>query len=313
MNVNHSYHINYGKEVSVKSEALVIAIILNYNKKNDLLECLESLYKQDYKNIEIIIVDNGSEDGSVDEVKIQYPGVYLIENKVNMGVAGGRNIGISFANEKFNYEYILFLDNDMTLEKGALTEMINTFNMGNDIGIVTPKCYMTAIQNTIANAGGMYVSLTTGKIADIGNGELDIGQYDKLNYVPASCGSGSVVLKGLIDKIGVFDEKFNPYGWEDVDLSLRARKKNFKILFNYKAVVYHKGGKIGRGGALSDYESSKTKNYFYLIRKHANIFQLILISFLLPFKVVLLIIRELLNQEYKIVFAQFRGLLNILK
>jgi len=122
-----------------------------------------------------------------------------------------------------------------------------------------------------------------------------------------------LVSGNLINDVGIFDEKFNPYGWEDVDLSLRARAKGFKIFYNHKAAVYHKGGKRGRGKAITEYEFSKSKNYFYLIRKHANIFQLLTLSMVLPVKVLLIITKELLRGEFKTISAQFRGILSLIK
>ncbi len=309
------YKISF-KEISkslgiMDKKDLVAIIVLNHNKKDDLLECLDSICKMDYGKFEVIVVDNGSIDRSVEAIKNEFPNIHLIESEINLGVAGGRNLGIKYANKKFNYKFILFLDNDVIVEKYALSEMVKSFDADKSIGIVTPKCYMINSPSTIGYAGGMTVNLFTGKIADIGNGEKDKGQFDQSKSIP-SAGGLCLISRELLNKIGFYDERFNPYGWEDVDLSLRARQKGFKIFYNHKAIIYHKGGKTGRG-IIREYEFSKVKNYFYLIRKHANLFQLLIISLVLPFKGLVIFFKELSRGEFKILFSQARGLLSLLK
>ena len=212
---------------------LVAIIILNFNRQKDVLECLKSVSNLDYSPFETIVVDNGSKDSSVFEIKNLYPTVHIIESKINLGVAGGRNLGISYANEKLNYKYLLFLDDDIVIDKCALSEMVNSFNRNENIGIVTPKCYLTNFSGVIGYAGGMSFNRFTGKITDIGNGEKDKGQFDESKFI-SSCGGLCLMSNELINKVGVFDDNFNPYGWEDVDLSLRAREKGLKFSITLK-------------------------------------------------------------------------------
>jgi GT2 family glycosyltransferase len=290
----------------------VVIIVLSHNKKNDILECLDSIFKMDYSEFEVIVVDNGSSDGSAEGIKTKYPNVHLIESEINLGVAGGRNIGVRYTNENLKYKFLLFLDDDIVIDKSALSEMVSSFNANEKIGIVTPKCFLTNIPGVIGYAGGMSVNLFTGKISDIGGGEKDIGQFDQSKFISSSAGL-CLLRRELFIKIGMFDEKFNPYGWEDVDLSLRARQKGFKIFYNHKAVVYHKGGKKGRGKAIDEYEFSKSKNYFYLIKKHANFLQFLILCFVLPVRILIIILKELLSGEYKVLFSQLRGMVSSLK
>jgi len=290
----------------------VVIIVLNFNKKKDIIECLKSIFSLDYGDYKVVVVDNGSNDASVEEINSKYPGVHLIESKINLGVAGGRNLGISYANEKLNYKYLLFLDDDIVIDKCALSEMVKSFSTNGNIGIVTPKCYLANFPGVIGYAGGMSVNLFTGKIENIGNGEKDEGQFDNSKFI-SSCGGLCLISNELINKVGTFDENFNPYGWEDVDLSLRAGQNGFKIFYNPKAIVYHKGGRKGRGKAIDKYEFSKSKNYFYLIKKHATAFQLLTIFAILPFRILLIIFKELMNGDYKILFVQHKGFLSLFK
>jgi GT2 family glycosyltransferase len=296
----------------MERKELVAIIVLNYNKKNDILECLNSIFKLDYKEFEVIVVDNGSIDGSAQEIKTKYPEVHLIKSEINLGVASGRNLGVQFAEKNLKYKSILFLDDDIIIDRRALSEMITSFDTDRKIGIVTPKCYLTSIPGVIGYAGGMFVNLYTGRIANIGNGKKDEGQFDESRFIQ-SCGGLCLISRELINTVGTFDEKFNPYGWEDVDLSLRSRKNGFKIFYNHKAIVYHKGGKTGRGKAVNIYEFSKSKNYFYLIKKHSNILQLISIGLCFPFRTIFIIIKELMIGEFNSISAQVRGIISIFK
>ena len=87
---------------------VVAIIVLNYNKKKDILECLDSIFNLDYNEFEVIVVDNGSSDGSAEEIKTKYPNVHLIESKKNLGASGGRNLGIKYATENFDYKFLFF-------------------------------------------------------------------------------------------------------------------------------------------------------------------------------------------------------------
>lgn len=266
----------------------------------------------DYKNFEVILVDNASTDGSPGEIKKSFSKVHLIKNKTNSGVAGGRNIGIKYANENTNYKSLLFIDDDVVVEKKFLSELIKSCEVDKNAGIITPKCYTMKQPDIIGYAGGMSVNLFTGAIDDIGGGEKDQGQFDEPGYVP-SAGGILLVKKEVIDEVGMFDENFNPYGWEDVDFSIRSKKKGFEIFYNPKAVVYHKGGKKNRRDNIREYEFSKMKNYFYLIRKHANAIQIITILILLPFRAVHVLATGLLNGELKIFSFKLKGFFNLFK
>ncbi|MGA9291873.1 MAG: glycosyltransferase family 2 protein [Ignavibacteriaceae bacterium] len=293
-------------------EKLVVIIILDYNNLEDTLVSLDSISKLDYSPIEIVLVENGFSNSSDAVIRKSYPGVHLLESKSNLGAAGGRNLAINYANDNFNYDYFFFLDNDITIEKNTLSEMVKSINSKENIGIVSPKCYVMNKPGIIKYAGGMSINFFTGAIKDIGGGQKDSGQFEETKIVPA-CGGLCLVHKKVIDKIKVFDERFNPYGWEDVDFAVRAGKSGYKILYNPKGVIYHKGGKIGRGKSVAEYESSKVKNYFYLLMKHASFIQLCVLFFILPFKIVFIFIQEIFRGEFDTISSQIRGFFSLFK
>ena len=293
-------------------EKLAVIIILNYNSKEDTLVCLNSITKLNYSPFEIVVVDNGSIDSSAAAIKDNYPNIHLIKSSINLGAAGGRNLAIKYTEEKFDYDYLLFLDNDIIIEINTLSEMVESINSKENIGIISPKCYVMNKPGIIKYAGGMSVNFFTGSIKDIGGGQIDSGQFEEKKFISA-CGGLCLVHKEVINKIKGFDERFNPYGWEDVDFSIRAGKSGYKILYAPKAVIYHKGGKIGRGKTVAEYESSKVKNYFYFFLKHANLFQMFVLSIILPFKLILLFFQEVFKREFDAIISQLRGFLSLFK
>lgn len=291
---------------------MIVVIILNLNKSKDLIACLESVYSQTNLDKKIIIVDNGSNDDSVFLVKTKFPDVILLESKVNLGVAGGRNLGINKAVKEFDFRYIVFLDNDVVLDKNYLMNLVDSFSFKKEIGIATPKCLSFQNPKLIEYAGGIDVNFYTGRIKNIGSGNFDDARFNKSRYLPA-CGGLFMTTKDVLKSVGKFDEKFNPYGWEDVDFSVRAKRKGYEIFYNPKAIVYHKGGKKTRTETASEYEFYKIKNYFYLLRKHATSFQKFTLTFCLPFTFLITFVNDIFNGVYKSPIYRLRGLLDIVR
>ena len=132
-----------------KKEKLVSIVIVSWNGKTLLEECLETLSKIDYKNLEIIVVDNGSVDGTQEFLKKQYKSIRLIENNKNLGFAEANNIGIKAAKG----DAILLLNNDATMATNALQLMMDEAVADQSCGIVCPKIYFTKDRVCIGNDG----------------------------------------------------------------------------------------------------------------------------------------------------------------
>lgn len=291
---------------------LVAIIILNLNKKEDTLKCLESVFKLDYHPFEVIVVDNGSTDGSVEAISRAFPEVHLIKSSKNLGASGGRNLGIRYANDNFNYRYLFFLDNDTLVEDASLKNLVLALKEDKQAGFAFPKAYIEFPSKVIMSVG-INVNLYTGSIYDIGAGEVDQGQYNQFRYNQACGAFGFLAKREVFSKVECFDEIFNPYGWEEVDLCIRVRELGFMILYVPEAIIYHKGGKMGRGFALQDYEKYKVRNYLILMNRHTNQLQWLCFIFLIPFRVFIFIIKGSYMGSYKIVLAQIRGFLEVLK
>ncbi len=213
-------------------------IILTCNSIKFIKPCLDSILSQDYKDSELIIVDNGSKDGTVDFIRQNYPGVRLIENRENLGAAKARNQGI----EVSRGEWVLTLDCDVILERGFLGRIMDFVREPkNSIGIFQPKI-LNMDKKTIYSCG-IYISWLK-KFYDIGKGRVDNGEFNVSRYIFGACSAAALYRRDMLEEVkeetGYFDERFF-FLAEDVDLALRAQKKNWKAAYYPEAVCYHLG------------------------------------------------------------------------
>lgn len=218
------------------NKKLVSVVIVSKDRKKDLIECLESYLKSSYKNIEIILVDNGSRPPLLTWIPKKYPKVKLITSDINLGAAEGRNRGLEFATG----DYVLFTDDDAYAETDMVLYLVEAFERNKNAGIIAPLLYDKQKKNILQGAGHD-IDLTTGRIKAWGVREEDRGQYDGLREVPM-CGCVWMVKREVFNKIGNYDkEYFIPY--EDSDFSIRARRVGFKLYYYSKAKTWHQGVK----------------------------------------------------------------------
>lgn len=239
---------------------LVSVIVLNWNGKRFLEDCLISLEKQSYSNFEVIFVDNGSTDSSVDFIKEKFSWVKLIENKENLGFAAGNNKGIKISSGK----YIVTLNNDTKTDRKWLESLINVAESSNNIGMCASKVLLLERPNVIDSVGiNIYPD---GMSKQRGYLEIDTGQYDKIEEVllPSAC--AALYRKEMLAQIGLFDESFFAY-CEDTDLGLRGRLKGWKAILVPSAIVYHLYS--GTGGRYTGFKAFLVeRNHIWVILKN---------------------------------------------
>lgn len=289
------------QSVSLKVVAIVV---LNYNDKELLLRCLEHIEFAVYQPLQTVVVDNGSTDGSVEAVTRFHPSVHLIQNNYNAGVAGGRNIGIKWVEENLDSDYIIFLDSDSQIEPNTIDEFVAAANQNPIIGLVAPKAFRKKGDRELLSAGGMYFNPYTGVLRDYASGKIDSGQYEYSRNIQGCPGFAFLVKRTVFQHIGLFDEAFNPYGWEDVDFSLRAKRAGFRIVYAPKAIVYHAGGRAGRG-VVKLYERHKARNMFYFVRRHTTALQWLCFLCVLPVRAFWRVIKEIVTGNGSAVLAWF--------
>ncbi|MBN1273079.1 MAG: glycosyltransferase family 2 protein [Candidatus Aminicenantes bacterium] len=218
---------------------------MNWNRCEDTLACLSSLTKLDYPNLRLLLVDNGSSDGTPQLVAQKNPTVEVIVNESNLGFAAGCNVGLRHALEQ-GADYVFLLNNDTLVDPAALNHLI--FLAGPDVGMVAPKIYNASNPAHIWSVGGMCHPLTLEKTGD-GRGQVDKGQWGEVLERDYFVGCALLLSRRLLTEVGLFDERFFMY-YEDSDLSLRTRQAGFKLLLSPQAWVWHKVA-VSSGGSDS--------------------------------------------------------------
>jgi GT2 family glycosyltransferase len=215
----------------IRSDHPYISIIIpNYNGKHFLSGCLSSLRDQTYDNFEIIIVDNGSSDGSVDFIHKNFPSAKVVETGKNLGFAGGTNAGIRVAQG----DYILTLNNDTIVDPHFLEEIQKPFLQDCRTGMCGSK--MVLPDGRIDSTAICFSR--SGAAWDRGIGESDTGQYDTPEEIFGPCAGAALYRRSMLEEIGLFDEDFFLY-MEDLDLAFRARLAGWKCMYVPTARVVH--------------------------------------------------------------------------
>lgn len=251
----------------------VFIIIVNYNGYKDTIECLQSLQKITYKNYEVVVVDNASPNKSVAELKKNLFGAKLIENKENLGFAGGNNTGIKYALEN-KADYVLLLNNDTIVEPDFLSILIEEGEKNSKAGILGSLiCYYDE-PNKIWFAGGkINWLLTKGTHIDYNRvipAEAGIQAHSskKTDYITGCC---LLIKKNVIDKIGMMDDDYFLY-YEDTDWNLRAQKAGFESIIVPKSKIYHKISQSTKAESAS-YIYYHTRNGLMLVKKNGSLLQ----------------------------------------
>ncbi len=223
--------------MNVARQPELFVVVLNWNGKEDLLECFGSLRSATY-SIQVILVDNGSKDSSVTEVRARFPEVSIIVNKTNVGFSGN-NVGMEEALRR-GADYVLLLNNDTWVEPHCFQELIRAAEENPEIGILSPRICYYSNPELIWYDGGKLDNVNGFLRHSHINSDRLTGSVDdrpmQLDYV---CGCAMLIRRQVIEQIGVLDQRFFMY-WEDVDYSLRAKNSGFGLLQVPSARVLHK-------------------------------------------------------------------------
>jgi len=213
---------------------LVSVIVVNWNGKAYLEECLNSLRHQTFSDFEVIVVDNGSTDGSFEYLQSHSPEFgRLLRNAENVGFARGNNQGIRVAKGK----YIALLNNDARADSHWLEELVRAAEENGRVGMLASKIYLHGSSKIIDNVGHLIYrdGLNRGR----GRLEVDRGQFDKKEEVLFPSGCAALYRREMLEEIGLFDEDFFAYG-DDTDIGLKGRLAGWKCLYVPEAIVHHR-------------------------------------------------------------------------
>lgn len=207
-------------------------IVPNWNGRDLLKDCLQSLENQSYKGFEIILVDNGSTDGSVKYVVEKFPHVRIVKLEKNYGFAKAINEGVKVSNA----EFVVFLNNDTEVKKDCLKNLISSAKRHPEVISVNAKL-LNYYNREIIDGVGILIN-EVGQARSIGWQEKDRGQYRE-QYIFGATGGGSLFKRVEFISIGMFDENYFMYS-EEVDFAFRAQFLGYKSIFCPKAVLFHK-------------------------------------------------------------------------
>ena len=215
----------------MNEKSLISIIVLNYNAGELLLNCINSLKKSTYQNIEILVVDNISSDGSHTKCKKQFPDIRLIQNRKNLGYCGGNNVGIKEAKG----EFIVILNPDTIVEENWLDEMFNAFNEFGD-GLYQPKIISLNESDIIQSTGNMIHAFGFGFARDKGKKIIEKKEeIEKIGYASGTC---LFTTKKVLEKVGLLDEFLFLYH-DDLDLGWRAAQIGINSYYVPKSKIFH--------------------------------------------------------------------------
>ncbi len=234
-------------------------IIPNWNGAQHLPTCLDSLRRQTYPSFEVIVVDNGSSDGSLELVERDYAEVRVVALPQNRGFAGGVNAGIREAEG----EIIAVFNNDAEADPRWLEELVDGLGRHPEAGMATPKVLLFDQRDVIHTSGDFYG--VDGVPGNRGVWQRDEGQFDGEEYVFGAAGVAAAYRRTMLDEdeVGLFDEDLFSF-CEDVDLAWRAQLAGWKCVYVPTAVVYHKLSATG-GGKIASYYCGR--NFIYVMAK----------------------------------------------
>jgi GT2 family glycosyltransferase len=250
-------------------EPQVGIVILNWNGREVLRDCLRSVFALRYPRFEVIIVDNGSKDDSVAMLRREFPHCLLIENSTNRGFCEANNQGISLALSR-GYRYTMILNNDTILEPNCLAFLVQRAESSSQIAAVSPKIYFANPPDRIWFGGGTF-SYWKGRNGHLGHRERDMGQWNTPKEIEFVCGCAFLASESSWRRIGGFDERFFR-SCEDADWSIRAKKAGLKLFYEPSSCLWHRESfdilrSEGQAGILYYW----TRNNLLLMYKHGRV------------------------------------------
>jgi len=245
----------------------VTVVVPNYNGKKFVGDCLASLRQQNSANFTVILVDNGSTDGSMELVREHYPEVELIALAENTGFCGAVNTGI----KKSKTKYVILLNNDTEVETDFVEEMVKAIKRHKKAFSCAAKMLQFDKRTLIDDAGNFYSAFGWAYARGKGKAETS---YSKERQIFSSCAGAAIYRREVFDEIGLFDEEHFAY-LEDTDIGYRAKIAGYENWFAPKARVYHIGSATS-GSAYNQFKiSHSARNNIYMIAKNMPIVQLI--------------------------------------
>lgn len=291
--------------VGLNHIAPVISIVtVNFNGTRDTLELLESISKASFKKLEVIVVDNASNEDPTNAIHAQFPDVRVIRSQKNLGFAGGNNLGIKEAKGA----YVMLLNNDTVVDKNFAGPIVKAFEQHPEVGIVGSKIRFLHSPGILQYAGSTKMNPYTLTSFAIGWGEDDKGQYDKAGYTHLAHGAAMTVSRKSIQSAGLMEDAYFLY-YEELDWCLQIQKAGFAIWFEPQSMVHHKESmSVGKSSPLQEYY--KTRNRIFLARRNfKGLTRILCILYLVLIANPIHLVKKVIKGQTQMARAQFRGLM----
>ena len=245
----------------------VAPVVLSWNRREDTLTCLRSLARSDYAALRVIVVDNGSVDGTVDAVRLEFPEVELIELPANAGYTGGMNAGLRRVLD-LGEDYALVLNNDVELAPDAIGALVDTAQRSADVAALSPVINFADRRDLVWYAGSTFDPGRGYNGRLVGYEEPGEAHDSVVRDTDVACGAAMLVPRTVLERLGLFDEPLFAYG-EDAEWSLRATKAGYRLLVVGASRAWHRvsASSGGEGSPAALYYS--TRNLLAVCERHA--------------------------------------------
>jgi len=256
-------------------KGLVSVILPTRNRKEDLIKLIDSIKSNTYKNVEIIIEDIGSSDGSKEAVEKRFPDVIFMENKLNIGTTKAMNQCI----KKSEGEFIMRVEDHIIIEKDVIGKLINVLKNDSKIGVISCLYFYTE-EPDVLRGTEIKINLFTGKTKIKDKDKKYYGEFEgKLLDIFAASGCILLARKSTYDEVGFYDEDYF-FAYDDVDWCQRVRKAGYKVTIFGSAKIYHKKGEMSNDKPNPFVVYLINRDHIVFMEKHAGWRKLIFIPFL---------------------------------
>jgi GT2 family glycosyltransferase len=286
----------------------VAIVILNWNGGNDILDCLASVFESSHTAIEVVVVDNGSVDGSSDAIRARFTQVHFITNPQNLGFAKGSNQGMQWALDR-GIGYILLLNGDARLHPNAIHELLTAVSREDGSVIACPKMYLGGSEAAPERLWFTYgtVKLWAGLFQNPAFNQIDSVQWSLPRDMEYASGCCMLIPAPILRDVGMLDESFFAY-CEDIDFSLRARKAGFRLRYVPSAHLWHGSHTPTNRTRTATYRYLSTRNNLWVVRKHGSWLEILTCLGVLPFRSMFRIIGMGANGLWATIGAEVLGI-----
>ena len=286
-----------------KHRPLVSIIILNWNQLEVTCECLSTLAKLTFTDVEVLVVDQNSRNGEYERLRKRHPWALHIRSEVNLGFTGGNNLGI----QRSRGDLILLLNNDTEVPPDFLVPLIDAFSRHPSLGIASPKIRFFNDPQKIQYAGCESINEWTMRGATTGYGEIDEGKFDNEHSTVLAHGAAMMIRRATLEDIGLLGDVFFLY-YEEYDFCARARKAGWGIRYVPGSVVLHKESiSVGRVSPLKTYFMTRNR-LIYLRRNIKGLRKVIAICFVIGVSFPVLVIRHAMRGQFDHITAGMKGI-----